>query len=141
MFIAITNKFLIINFNSKMEERVSSKFNLEERTAIFGENTIKFLKSLTVTVFNKPLITQLIRSASSVGANYMEANNAESKKDFIHKIGICKKEVTETKHWLRMVNQLHQDRRVEIEKLWKEAQELTLIFSKILASSRKKTNN
>lgn len=123
-----------------MEERESSKFNLEERTAIFGEKIIEFLKLLPITVLNKPLLTQLIRSASSVGANYMEANNAESRKDFIHKIGISKKEVTETKHWLRMINRLHQDKNNEIKLLWREAQELTLIFSKILASTRNKDN-
>jgi len=121
-----------------MQERENSKFNLEERTAVFGEKVIEFLKILPITLLNKPLLSQLIRSASSVGANYMEANNAESRKDFIHKIGICKKEITETKHWLRMLSRLHQDKNPEIKLLWHEAQELTLIFSKILSSSRNK---
>ncbi len=121
-----------------MQERENSKFNLEERTAIFGEKVIEFLKILPITLLNKPLLSQLIRSASSVGANYMEANNAESRKDFIHKIVICKKEVTETKHWLRMLSRLHQDKNHEIRLLWHEAQELTLIFSKILSSTRNK---
>jgi four helix bundle protein len=64
-------------------------------------------------------------SATSVGANYEEADGAESKKDFQHKIGICRKEAKETKYWKCIT-------------LWKEAQELTLIFSAILLSSKKK---
>jgi len=62
----------------------------------------------------------------------MEADGAESKKDFQHKIAICKKESKETKHWLRMIAKANPGRRDECQHLWKEAQELTLIFSSIL---------
>lgn len=57
-------------------------YDLEERTAKFGENIIDFIKSLEKNEINKPLINQIIRSATSIGANYMEANQASSKKDF-----------------------------------------------------------
>ena len=67
-------------------------FDLEERTAKFGENIIDFCKNIPKNVITTPMINQLIKSGTSVGANYCEADCAESKKDFEHKIGICKKE-------------------------------------------------
>ena len=111
-------------------------FELEERTAIFGEDVIKFIKSIKPTTLNSPIISQLIRSATSVGANYCEADGAESKKDFQHKIGICKKESKETKHWFRMLSITNPENKDECRELWKEAQELTLIFSKIINNSK-----
>jgi four helix bundle protein len=74
------------------------KYDLEERTAQFGQNIIAYAKSLPRNLINKPLISQIVRSGTSVGANYMEADGAESKKDFRHKISICRKELKETKH-------------------------------------------
>ena len=116
----------------------SNKYNLEERTAKFGENVILFAKSLTQDAISKPIISQLVRSATSIGANYMEANGASSRKDFQNKIFICKKEAQETKHWLRMLMTCFPERKTEIEVLWKEAQELTLIFQKITSTMRRK---
>jgi len=107
------------------------QYDLEERTAKFGENIIDFVKRLSENTINKPLISQIIRSATSIGANYMEANQASSKRDFRNKIHICRKESNETKHWLRMISKANQDKNEECRKLWKEAHELTLIFSKI----------
>jgi len=108
-----------------------NKYDLEERTANFGENVIDFTKKLSNDPINRPLISQLVKSATSIGANYVEADGAESKKDFKHKIAICKKESKETKHWLRMIVKANIETRKECEKLWQEAQELTLIFSAI----------
>lgn len=71
-------------------------YDLEERTAVFGENVIDFIKTLKQNVINVPLISQFIRSATNIGANYCEANNASSKRDFKNKIFICKKEASET---------------------------------------------
>ncbi len=81
------------------------KFDLEERTAKFGENIIEFAKEIPKNPITLPLITQLVKSGISVGVpiNRDEADCAESKKDFEHKIGICKKESKEAKHWLRMI--------------------------------------
>src|SRR3954464_9101839 len=78
-------------------------FDLEERTARFGEDVIGFCKRLPQTVITEPLIRQIVKSATSVGANYCEADDAVSKKEFRLKIGTCKKESRETKHWLRMI--------------------------------------
>jgi len=113
------------------------KFDLEERTAKFGEEIIEFAKSLPRDVVNKPLISQLVRAGTSIGANYMEADGAESRKDFNHKISTCKKESKETKHWLRMVAKANPDRKNECRKFWQEAHELSLIFSSILRSKKK----
>ena len=109
------------------------KYDLEERTARFGENIILMCRKIDRNDnIAKPLINQIIRSATSIGANYMEADGAESKKDFKHKIGICKKESKETKHWLRMLAITVPELKDEIRLKWKEAQELTLIFSAII---------
>ena len=78
------------------------KYNLEERTAKFGEEIIKFCNSLPKNDITRPVINQLVKCGTSVGANYCEADDAESKADFRHKIGICKKEAREVKHFLRM---------------------------------------
>jgi four helix bundle protein len=80
---------------------------------------------------NSTLIVQLVRAGTSVGANYGEANDAESKKDFRHKIGICRKESKESKHFLRMIGVSEKSLRDEAAILWKEAKELNLIFSAI----------
>ncbi len=109
-------------------------YDLEERTAKFGENIIAFCRSVKSDKLSDPILNQLIRSGTSVGANYMEANGASSKKDFQNKIYICKKEVQETKHWLRMAKSFLPDKAEAVESLWKEAQELTLIFHKIGSS-------
>ena len=72
------------------------QYNLEERTIVFSEESVKFASNIKRTIINIPLITQFIRSATSIGANYMEAINASSKRDFRNKICICKKEAQET---------------------------------------------
>ena len=108
-----------------------NNFNLEERTAVFGEKTILFCKTLHINEISRSIITQFIRSSTSVGANYMEANGADSKKDFINKISICKKEAKETCHWLRMLSVIFTDKKSELRILWKEAHELSLIFGAI----------
>lgn len=110
------------------------KYDLEERTAKLGEEIISFAKTLKESSVNSPLIRQIVKSSTSVGANYCEANNSSSKKDFRNKIFICKKEASETKHWLRMIAKANQERKDECKQLWKEANELTMIFSKIISS-------
>lgn len=121
---------------SQIQSSNDKKYDLEERTAKFGEQVIEFAKNLTQDVVNKVLITQLVRAGTSIGANYMEANGAESKKDFNHKISICKKEAKETEHWLRMIAKANPDKREICRKLWQEAHEFTLIFSSILLASK-----
>jgi len=113
-------------------------YNLEERTAGFGEDVIIFCRELKPCPLTESIIKQLIRSSTSVGANYMEANGACSKSDFRNKIYICKKEAMETKHWLRMLSTAIPKETYKLRKLWNEAQELTLIFSKIANSASAK---
>ncbi|MBM2817650.1 MAG: hypothetical protein HW401_240 [Parcubacteria group bacterium] len=113
-------------------------YDLEERTAKFGENIINFCKKIPKNVITFPLIDQLVRAGASVGANYCEADCAESKKDFEHKIGICKKEAKESRHWLRMVSTVSPELRSEAQELWREANELQLIFITIVRNSRNK---
>jgi four helix bundle protein len=115
-----------------------NKYDLEERTALFGENIIVLCKSIKYSAINVPLIKQIIRSGTSIGANYMEANAACSKSDFRNKIYLCRKETQETKHWLRMLAKANPEKKDEIKKLWKECQELTLIFAKISGSLKSK---
>lgn len=112
----------------------SNDYDLEERTAKIGEDIIGFCRTLRQDAITKPIINQLVRSGTSMGANYMEANAASSKRDFRNKIFICKKEAQETKHWLRMIARCFPDRKEEIRELWKECQELTMIFQKITSS-------
>lgn len=114
------------------------KYDLEERTAQFSEAVINFIKSIKQNAYNTSIINQLIRSATSVGANYYEAIGASSIKDFRNKIYICRKEIQETKYWLRIVSQLDESCKEKARLLWKEAQELTLIFSKITSQLNKK---
>ena len=108
-------------------------YDLEERTAKFGEEIIRFCKNLKQDPINKSIINQIVRSSTSIGANYMEANAASSKKDFKNKIHICKKETQETKHWLRMMAQCEPSKKEILKNFWKECQELTLIFGKIVS--------
>lgn len=116
----------------------TKKFDLEERTAKFAENIIDLMRKLPNNPINKRLIEQCVGSGGSMGANYCEANEAESKKDFIHKIGICKKETKETKHWLRLLARANPEFTEQFRTLWKECQELLLIFSSIIRSANLK---
>jgi four helix bundle protein len=107
------------------------KYDLEDRTASFGEAVIAFAKTLPDTRVMGPLISQLVRAATSVGANYCEADDAVSRKEFCHKIGTCKKEARETKYWLRMIVAADPTTRDTARRLWQEAKELHLIFAAI----------
>ncbi len=95
---------------------------------------------MSFSFINRPIMSQLIRSSTSIGANYMEANNASSRKDFANKIFISKKEAQETKHWLRMLSKTENNEQItkELRLLWRECQELTMIFQKITNSLRSK---
>lgn len=129
------------NYKAQMTNEILTSnetkvYDLEERTAQFGESIIDFARTLPRNPINNQLIGQIVRSGTGIGANYMEADGAESKRDFRHKIAICKKEAKETKHWLRMIEKANPNKREECRKLWNEAQELALIFSSILLSRK-----
>ncbi|OGZ67504.1 MAG: four helix bundle protein [Candidatus Staskawiczbacteria bacterium RIFCSPHIGHO2_02_FULL_34_10] len=119
---------------------MDKKYDLEERTGSFGKSIINFCKYIKQDVITKPLISQLIRSGTSIGANYMEANGASSRKDFKNKIHICKKESQETMHWLKMIIEYEPNKKEQAMILCKEAQELTFIFGKIISSMNSKNS-
>lgn len=113
------------------------KYPLEERVEVFSEKIIDLVKKIRLNITNKNIIEQLIRSATSVGANYFEANGSSSKKDFINKIAISKKEAIETQYWLRLLNKTDGNLKEEIIKLWDEAKQIGMILSKIISNVRK----
>lgn len=117
----------------------TNTYDLESRTIRFGESIIDACRTVKHDVITRPIVDQLVRSATSIGANYMEANGASSRKDFRNKIFICKKEAHETKYWLHMLAKAVPDRAAPLRKLWKEVQELTMIFQKITSTLDKKT--
>lgn len=113
-------------------------YDLEERTAKFGESIIEFAKKIPKNNITNIIVAQLVGAGTSVGSNYCEADCAETKKDFEHKIGICKKESKESKHWLRMAAKTVPELSTEARMLWREANELNLIFVTIVKNSRNK---
>jgi four helix bundle protein len=122
--------------NSKPEiqmNKTGKQYDLEERTLEFAKRVRRFVKRLPKTIANLVDIKQLIRASGSVGANYIEANDSLSKKDFAMRIKICRKEAKESRFWLRLVDtgkqtELEQER----EELINESQELMNIFGAIL---------
>jgi|SRR3989344_3718564 len=121
-----------------MNQISKSKYDLEERTSKFGESIIDLCKKAPKNVVTIPIIGQLVRAGTSIGANYCEANGASSKKDFKNKIYICKKESKETKYWLRMLARAVDEAGIKqmCRGNFKEAQELTLIFSTIANNTK-----
>jgi len=111
------------------------KYDLEERTAKHAENIITLCRKAPKDVVTLPILNQLVKSGTSMGANYMEANGASSRKDFKNKIYICKKESRETKYWLRLLAHACPELAEECRILWQETQELILIFSKIILNT------
>ena len=116
------------------EDRV---YDLEERTACFGEAVVAFARKLPLNTVTEPLVKQLVRAATSVGANYCEADDTGSKKEFRYRISICKRESRESKHWLRMIAAAIPEKKEDLRQLWQEAKELNLIFGAIYRSKRK----
>lgn len=112
-------------------------YDLEERTAKFGEAAIQLAKSMHKSVITNPIISQFVRSATSVGANYSEADDAGSRKEFRYRISLCKRESRETKHWLRMIAVADPKVQVQARILWQEARELNLIFASIYRKHKK----
>jgi four helix bundle protein len=114
----------------------TKSFDLEDRTFALAQRVRAFVKQLPRTISNYEDVKQLVRSSGSVGANYIEANESLSKKDFKHRIRICRKEVKETRYWLRLVDS-REDTAVEKARtsLIGECLELLKIFSAIIKKS------
>ena|SRR3989344_2536889 len=116
-----------------MEDKNSKQYDLEERTLKFARDVRGFVKVLPLTPANKEDGNQLIRSSGSVGANYIEANESLSKKDFLVRIKISRKECKESRYWLSLLDignkeKLEQDR----QNLMRESTELMMILSSIM---------
>jgi four helix bundle protein len=119
------------------ENKNSKPYDLEDRTFAFAKSVRAFVKKLPKTAANMEDGRQLIRASGSVGANYIEANESLSKKDFTMRIKICRKEAKESRYWLRLIetnqeSELEEDRRSLVE----ESTELMNIFGSILQKSR-----
>lgn len=112
-------------------------YDLEDRTAKLGISVVRATKPYSKDRVIEPIVIQVVRSATSVGANYAEANNASSKADFRNKIYLAKKEIAETRYWLRLLSELTDNQ--GLQQLQQEALELNLIFQKITSSL--KTSN
>ncbi|MEX1015272.1 MAG: four helix bundle protein [Phycisphaeraceae bacterium] len=113
-------------------------FDLEERTAAFGEAVIDFALALSVTPVTRSLIDQLVRAGTSIGANYCEANEADTKREFRYRINLCRRESKETRHWLRMIVRAVTSAADDARLLWRESDELARIFATIHRSSAPK---
>lgn len=118
------------------EKQSPIQYDLEERTFQFAKQVREFVKKLPRTIVNLEDSRQLVNSSSSVGANYREANEALSKKDFVMRIKICRKEAKESRYWLRLVD-VGQNGDIENERgyLENEAVQLTHIFGSIIVKS------
>jgi len=107
--------------------RLAKPYHLEERTAQFGEAIIRFAKKIPQNPVNNRLISQLVGAGTSIGANYCEADDGVSRRDYKNRIGTCKKEARETKFFLRMIAVAEESLKPEARVLWSEAKELHLI--------------
>lgn len=119
-----------------MAENANKRYDLEERTYEFARDVRSFVRQLPQTLSNIEDVKQLVRASASVGANYIEANEALGKKDFVMRIKICRKEAKESRFFLRL---LYTDNKKELEAiradLIQEATELMSIFGSIVRKS------
>jgi len=123
------------------QEFVDFKKSLEKRTLLFSTNVINALEKLRYRETTRNLVTQLAKSATSIGANYREANHPESQQDFIHKISITTKEANETVYWLECIGHLDfitENEKILFQPLHKEAKELYALFLTIQQNARNK---
>jgi len=125
----------VANGSGMGARRGRREYDLEERTARFGEAVIAFAKKVRKKPVALPLIAQMVKAGTSVGANYCEADEAISKRDFRKNIGTCRKESRESKHWVRMIVAAQPDLKSEGRPVWQEAKELNKIFVKIFRST------
>ena len=114
-----------------MNAQDAHAYDLAERTARFGEEVIRFVRTIKRDAVTSPLISQLVRAATSIGSNYCEADEAGPRKEFKYRISICCRESRETKYWFRMIAAAVPDRIDNARSLWKESDELNRIFAAI----------
>jgi four helix bundle protein len=117
--------------NGVKKQTSPTNFDLAERTAQFGEAVIEFAVSVPRDPITSPLISQFVRAGTSVGANYCEADESSSRKEFKYRVSLCCRESRETKYWLRMLAKAAPTRKAAARPMWKEADELNRIFAAI----------
>jgi four helix bundle protein len=110
--------------------------DLEERTTDFARRIIRLCKELPKDRINNPLVSQIVRSAGSIGANYREANESLGKKDFVHKLRISRKEAKETQHWLELIKETNPELEKRMENLFQEVKEIRNILSAIIEKTK-----
>ena len=111
---------------------------MEERTTDFAKRIIRLCKELSRDTINRRLIDQIVRSSGSVGANYREANEAISKKDFLYRLRISRKEAKETEHWLELIQEANPKVTGRMKDLFQEIKEIRNILSAIIDKANKK---
>ena len=120
-----------------MTERANSKqYDLEERTLKFAKDVIELVNSLSKTLANVEIMRQVIRSSGSVGANYIEANEALSRKDFAMRVKVCRKEAKGSRYWLKLLETEGDDEEERRQSLIGESTELMRIFGSIVEKSK-----
>ena len=118
-----------------MKDQKSKRYDLEDRTLEFGKRVLRLAKALPKNQINLILSSQIIRSGTSIGANYREANETSTKKDFLFRMRICKKEAKETHYWLCMIIEANPNFEKRIKPLLQESVELVKIFASIVVKS------
>ena len=114
---------------------------LQSRTKSLAISIIKIVQSIKIDLANRNIISQILRSSSSIGANYNEALESESKDDFVHKLSICKKEARETLYWLDLLLTTKPNQLKQIEVLIQETTELVRIFAATIATTKRNKLN
>jgi four helix bundle protein len=127
----------ILNEPAIIAENGQHPFDLQERTALFGEAIVRFCKQIRHDSTTDPLKSQLVRCGTSIGANYIEANESFSRKDFRYSISRCVKEAKETKYFLRMVAASEASHVENARNLYREGHELHMIFAAIFRKGQK----
>jgi four helix bundle protein len=117
-------------------------FDIKERTFEFGVRIVRLVNTLPRTIAGGKVAEQLVKSGTSIGANVEEADGAESKRDFVHKMSIARKEARETRYWLRIVRATGLSKDTQgVDYLLQESEELVRILSAIIKSTKKRMTN
>jgi len=119
------------------EEIFKKPYDLESRTLEFSRRIIRMCRALPYNVVNKRLIDQIVRSGTSIGANYREANETETDKDFLFRARICRKEAKETIYWFQLIIEANPDFTKRIDPLFQENFELLKIVATIIKNYKK----
>lgn len=117
-----------------MSNVATGPIDLRDRTLSFSKDVIRYAKTIKFGITSQPIINQLVKSSTSVGANFIEAKNAGSNRDFLNKVYISKKEASETLYWLRICEEFGAT--TELKQLQDECQKIILILQKIVNKMR-----